>query len=113
MPIFLIACSGEVPEAGKKSVLLSTEAPCVPARNMRQFLELLLERGDKETASAILNNYVNCLDAKDIEPRRKVATGIGQLADLFALSGSELSQPRFRVWEMFSPRNKTRKCKAC
>ena len=34
-------------------MLLSTEAPCVPARNMRQFLELLLERGDKETASAI------------------------------------------------------------
>jgi len=80
----------EVPEAGKKSVLLSTEAPCVPARNMRQFLELLLERGDKETSSAILKNYVNCLNAKDIEPRRKVATGIGQLADLFALSGSEL-----------------------
>ena len=37
----------EVPEAGKKSVLLSSEAPCVPPRNMRQFVEVLLERGDK------------------------------------------------------------------
>ncbi len=41
----------EVPEAGKKSVLLSNEAPCVPPRNIRQFVEVLLERGDKETVS--------------------------------------------------------------
>ena len=37
----------EVPEAGKKSVLLSHEAPCVPPRNLRQFVEVLLERDDK------------------------------------------------------------------
>ena len=47
----------EVPEAGKKSVLLSHEAPCVPPRNVRQFVEMLLDRGDKETAVAILQNY--------------------------------------------------------
>jgi hypothetical protein len=80
----------EVPEAGKKSVLLSHEAPCVPPRNVRQFVELLLERGDKEAASAILRNYFSCLDAKDTEPRRKTATGISQLADLFAASGGDL-----------------------
>ena len=77
----------EVPEAGKKSVLLSHEAPCVPPRNVRQFVEILLDRGDKETAVAILQNYLNCLEAKDIEPRRKIATGISQLADLFAAAG--------------------------
>ena len=80
----------EVPEAGKKSVLLSHEAPCVPPRNVRQFVEILLDRGDKETAVAILHNYLNCLDAKEPEPRRKIATGISQLADLFAASGGEL-----------------------
>jgi len=80
----------EVPEAGKKSVLLSHEAPCVPPRNVRQFVELLLERGDKETSVAILQNYLNCLDAKDSEPRRKIATGISQLADLFAAAGGDL-----------------------
>jgi hypothetical protein len=80
----------EVPEAGKKSVLLSHEAPCVPPRNVRQFVEILLERGDKETAVAILLNYLNCLDVKEAEPRRKIATGISQLADLFAASGGEL-----------------------
>jgi HEAT repeat protein len=80
----------EVPEAGKKSVLLSHEAPCVPPRNVRQFVELLLERPDKETASAILRNYFACLDAKDAEPRRKTATGLSQLADLFAATGGDL-----------------------
>jgi hypothetical protein len=80
----------EVPEAGKKSVLLSHEAPCVPPRNVRQFVEILLDRGDKETAVAVLQNYLNCLDAKDPEPRRKIATGISQLADLFAATGGEL-----------------------
>jgi len=78
----------EVPEAGKKSVLLSNEAPCVPARNVRQFLEVLLERGDKETSAAILKNYYECLDAKDAEPRRKTAIGISQLADLFTATGT-------------------------
>jgi hypothetical protein len=80
----------EVPEAGKKSVLLSHEAPCVPPRNVRQFVEILLDRGDKETSVAILENYLNCLDAKEPEPRRKIATGISQLADLFSAAGGEL-----------------------
>jgi hypothetical protein len=80
----------EVPDAGKKSVLLSDEAPCVPARNVRQFVELLLDRDDKETATEILRNYASCLNAKDPEPRRKIATGLSQLADLFAMSDEGL-----------------------
>ncbi len=80
----------EVPEAGKKSVLMSNEAPCVPPRNIRQFVEVLLERDDKESAAAILRNYFNCLDAKDPEPRRKLATGLAQLADLYPGPGGDL-----------------------
>jgi len=83
----------EVPEAGKKSVLLSSEAPCVPPRNIRQFIEVLLERGDLESATAILQNYSNCLTAKDAEPRRKAAIGLSQLADLFASPGIDLIGP--------------------
>src|ERR1700740_3420173 len=55
----------EVPEAGKKSVLLSHEAACVPPRNVRQFVEVLLERGDRELAGGILLNYLAGLDAHD------------------------------------------------
>jgi hypothetical protein len=83
----------EVPEAGKKSVLMSHEAPCVPARNLRQFVEVLLEREDKETATEILNNYSGCLAAKDAESRRKTAIGISQVADLYArLGGQPMAQ---------------------
>ena len=79
----------EVPEAGKKSVLLSHEAPCVPPRNLRQFVELLLERDDRQLATDILNNYSGCLSAKDAEPRRRTAIGLSQLADLYARLGGE------------------------
>jgi len=80
----------EVPEAGKKSVLLSNEAPCVPARNIRQFVEVLLDRNDKATIIQILQNYTSCLGAKDTEPRRKTAIGMSQLADLFAAPGVDM-----------------------
>ncbi len=79
----------EVPEAGKKSVLLSHEAPCVPPRNLRQFVELLLDRDDRQLATDILNNYSGCLSAKDTEPRRRTAIGLSQLADLYARLGGE------------------------
>jgi hypothetical protein len=79
----------EVPESGKKTVLLSNEAPCVPPRNLRQFLEVLLDRDDKQTAADILNNYSGCIVSKDQEPRRKTAIGLSQLADLYARLGGE------------------------
>jgi hypothetical protein len=83
----------EVPEEGKKSVLLSGEAACVPSRNIRQYVEVLLERGDKETAAAILKNYSACLKTREVEPRRKTAIGLSQLADLFATPGIDLLGP--------------------
>jgi len=79
----------EVPEAGKRSVLLSHEAPCVPPRNLRQFVELLLDRDDRQLAADILNNYSGCLGAKDTEPRRRTAIGLSQLADLYSRLGGE------------------------
>jgi hypothetical protein len=87
----------EVPEAGKRSVLLSHEAPCVPARNVRQYLEQLLDRGDKENADKILRNYYSCLNAKEIENRRKTAIGLSQLADLFAGPGGDLMATAIRT----------------
>jgi hypothetical protein len=79
----------EVPESGKKTVLLSNEAPCVPPRNLRQFVEVLLDRDDKQTATEILNNYSGCLDTKEAEARRKTAIGLSQLADLYSRLGGE------------------------
>jgi hypothetical protein len=79
----------EVPESGKKTVLLSHEAPCVPPRNLRQFVEVLLDRDEKQPAEEILNNYSSCLANKEQEPRRKTAIGISQVADLYARLGGD------------------------
>ncbi len=79
----------EVPESGKKTVLLSNEAPCVPPRNLRQFVEVLLDRDDKATSAEILENYSACLNTKDMEARRKTAIGLSQLADLYARLGGD------------------------
>jgi PilZ domain len=80
----------EIPEAGKKSVLLSGEAACVPPRNIRQFVELLFEREDFDLAAKILSNYCSCLEAKEADPRHKTALGLAQLADLFATAPVEV-----------------------
>ena len=73
----------EVPDSGKRSVLLSPDAPCVPPRNVRSFVEELMQREDREGASAILRNYCDCVASNDAESRRKTATGVSQLADLY------------------------------
>ena len=80
----------EIPEAGKKSVLLSSEATCVPPRNIRQFVEVLFDRDDNEIAAKILSNYCSGLEANDAEPRRKTAIGLAQLADLYATAPDEV-----------------------
>ena len=90
----------EVPESGKKSVLMSHEAPCVPPRNLRQFVEVLLDRDDKGIATEILNNYSSCLGARDAEPRRRTAIGLSQLADLYSrLGGQPMGQAIRRLSE--------------
>jgi hypothetical protein len=80
----------EIPEAGKKSVLLSSEAACVPPRNIRQFVEILFERDDNEIASKILANFCSGINAKDPEHRRKTAIGLAQLADLYATAPDDV-----------------------
>ncbi|HZQ20219.1 MAG TPA: hypothetical protein VFA90_16005 [Terriglobales bacterium] len=77
----------ELPESNKKKALLSEDAACVPARNIRQFVELLIQRGDRETASAVLMNYGSAVSSKDSDFRSRVADGIAQLSDLFAMVG--------------------------
>lgn len=77
----------ELPESSKKKALLSDDAACVPARNIRQYTELLIQRGDRETASAVLMNYAAAASSSDPDYRSRVADGIAQLSDLFAAVG--------------------------
>jgi len=79
-----------VPESGKRSVLLSPEAWCIPPRNLRQYVEELLKRGDKDVAQQILSNYSSCINNSEAEARRKTAAGLSELAELYGSDAKAL-----------------------
>ena len=90
----------ELPESSKKKTLLSEDAACVPARNVRQYVELLLQRRDKETAAAVLMSYAQQVTSKEAEYRSRVAAGITHLADLFSsVEGTALAETVQKVGE--------------
>ncbi len=77
-----------VPESGKRSVLTSPEAWCVPPRNVQQYVDELLTRGESETAGDVLSKYAACVRNTDPEARRKAAIGLGQLAGVYSKMAS-------------------------
>jgi hypothetical protein len=78
-----------VPDSGKRSVLLSPDAYCVPPRNVQQYVEELLGRGEADAAGDILLHYASCVRNKDVEARKKAAIGLGQLAELYSRAASQ------------------------
>jgi hypothetical protein len=74
----------EVTEEKKKSVLESADAWCVPPQKVRDYVEGLQAKGETEAAEKILRNYANCITNKSNEPRRQAATGLAELASLYA-----------------------------
>lgn len=73
-----------VPERGKRGVLLSPEAYCIPARNIRQYVEELLRNEDRVTPVEILRQYLECIRSGEEEARHRVAIGISEIADVYA-----------------------------
>jgi hypothetical protein len=81
-----------VPESGKRAVLTSPDAWCIPPRNVQSYVEQLLARGDSEAAGNILLKYASCVRNKDPEARKKAAIGLGQLAGLYSKAASQRLQ---------------------
>jgi hypothetical protein len=73
-----------VPENGKRTVLCSSDAWCIPSRNVKQYVEELLRRGDEKLALEILRNYASCVRSSEAEARRRTAIGLAELADQYA-----------------------------
>lgn len=86
-----------VPERGKRAVLTSSEAWCIPARNIKQYVEELIRNGDEKTALAILQNYAACLHSDEFEARRRSAIGIADLADVYASLGGRPLAPAIQI----------------
>jgi hypothetical protein len=86
-----------VPERGKRTVLTSEEAWCIPARNIKQYVEELLAKGDEKTVLEILQNYASCLQSEDFEARQRSAIGIAELADVYASVGGKPLSPAIQI----------------
>jgi hypothetical protein len=86
-----------VPENGKRAVLGSSDAWCIPARNVRQYVEELLRRGDEKAAIEILQNYASCVQSPEGEARRRTAIGLADLADVYASAGGRPLSPAIQM----------------
>src|SRR5580658_7983392 len=81
-----------VPDSGKKTVLMSSEAWCIPPRNVQQYVEELMGRGESDAAGDILLHYASCVGNSDAAARKKAAIGLGQLAELYSKAASQRLQ---------------------
>jgi len=81
-----------VPESGKRAVLTSSEAWCIPPRNVQSYVEELLGRGEADVAGDVLLKYAQCVRNKDAAARKKAAIGLGQLAELYSKGASQRLQ---------------------
>ena len=86
-----------VPERGKLGVLTSPEAWCIPARNVKQYVEELVQRGDEKNALAILQNYAACLQSPEFEARRRTAIGIADIGEVYASFKGRPLAPAIKV----------------
>jgi hypothetical protein len=80
----------QVTDEKKKSVLESSDAWCVPAAKVREYVEVLRLSGEGGAAEQILRNYANCISSANPEQRRHAATGLIELAPVYANSSEQL-----------------------
>jgi len=79
-----------VPDSGKRAVLLSGEAWCIPPRNVQSYVGELIEHGNIAEAISILQNYAACADSEEADARKKTAVGLSEMAELYAKADPKL-----------------------
>jgi hypothetical protein len=85
-----------VPESAKREVLLSEEAWCIPPKNVQSYVAELLKHGEKADAVSILQNYARCTDSEEPDARKRAATGLSEMASLYAEADPRLLQEALR-----------------
>lgn len=85
-----------VPDSGKREVLLSGEAWCIPPRNVQSYVGELIEKGNIAEAISILQNYAACAESDEPDARKKTAVGLSELAELYAKADPRLLSEALR-----------------
>jgi len=79
-----------VPDNAKRQVLLSEDAWCIPPKNVQSYVAELIAHGDIAEAISILQNYARCADSEEPDARKRAATGLSELAELYAQADPRL-----------------------
>ena len=69
---------------------------CIPARNIRGYLEELIARGDLSLAGQILRNCLRQLANGELNARRKASAMVSELADIFGKVAADLLSDALR-----------------
>jgi len=85
-----------VPESAKREVLLSEEAWCIPPKNVQSYVSDLVKQGENADAVSILQNYARCADNEEPDARKRAATGLSEMAGLYAEADPRLLQEALR-----------------
>ena len=85
-----------VPESAKREVLLSEEAWCIPPKNVQSYVADLIGQGNVAEAISILQNYAKCADSEEPDARKRAATGLSELAELYAQADPKLLSEALR-----------------
>jgi hypothetical protein len=80
----------QVPAEKKRAVLDSDDAWCVPPLRVSEFVIELRANKDTETADRILAHYAKGITNHASETRRQVASGLAELAPLYAAGNDKL-----------------------
>jgi PilZ domain-containing protein len=91
-----------VPEAGKRNVLLSDDAWCIPPRHVTAFVEELIAKGEPDVAGRILIRYAQCVRLPESDARRKAIQGLSYLAELYGRSGGLLEVAIYQLGEQLA-----------
>ncbi len=79
-----------VPDSGKREVLLSGEAWCIPPKNVQSYVGELIEQGNIAEAVSILQNYAACAESDEPAARKKAAVGLSEMAGLYSKADPKL-----------------------
>jgi hypothetical protein len=79
-----------VPESAKREVLLSQEAWAIPPKNVQSYVSELIGQGNVAEAVSILQNYARCADSEEPDARKRAATGLSEMAELYARADPKL-----------------------
>jgi hypothetical protein len=79
-----------VPENAKREVLLSQDAWAIPPKNVQSYVSELIGQGNVAEAISILQNYARCADSEEPDARKRAATGLSEMAQLYAQADPKL-----------------------